>query len=239
MRAQKLKISALAIALFLFATASARAEEWDIRIGEVFMPVTAETLNAYNTAHNLGEFKQLTGMFYEGNYRLPFLPNVSVGPRFTFSYAKSADTTVSTSVLTPYNTNIQSHSANFIMRVDLLQWGVLRADAFGSIGTQGTKINIRTTADSGSLDKNFDGASSANTNAYGVSVSLGLWNVYIVGEAGIQYYNADSLNLMTGGTAPATVREVDFSGMYYSVGLMFTGIPFRNHDGAMKMGGKK
>jgi hypothetical protein len=92
-------------------------------------------------------------------------------------------------------------------------------DVFGGAGTAKTKMDIRTASGDGHYSRSADSL----ITAAGASVGIGFGNIYFMVEAG-QEWNRIT-NLSKTGPTSSSLNEIDLSGTYANVGILFNGLP--------------
>lgn len=114
---------------------------------------------------------------------------------------------------------VEQYSAGALVRVPLTEQDHFQFDVLAEIGGANTKIDVETS----SAGKGTFSKEAGLFGRAGASVGVGWPTFKIYLEAGQEWNNLN--NLKFEGNLANNVSEVDFSGPYYSVGLIFSGIP--------------
>ncbi|MNL54974.1 hypothetical protein D3C87_1783510 [compost metagenome] len=112
----------------------------------------------------------------------------------------------------------------FLARVPFYKTDIIKLDAFAGVGGSNTTMTVKT----GSMDGEYTRKESGDwvatpIAAAGMSFAIGYKQFYFVVEGGIESNKVDSLK--RSGTTSASIDTLDLSGSYFSVGLLFDGVP--------------
>ncbi|MNT43520.1 hypothetical protein D3C72_1799970 [compost metagenome] len=111
-----------------------------------------------------------------------------------------------------------------IARVPFVKTDIYRIDAFAGVGGTNTKLNVKTSSQDGEFTKSVGESWYASPYAAaGASVSVGYKFFYVVFEGGIESNKVKDLK--SSGTVNSSIDTLDLSGSYFSLGLMFDGVP--------------
>lgn len=125
--------------------------------------------------------------------------------------------------VTNYEAVLVQDEILLLARVPIYKQGALFSDIFVGVGGTNTNYRVRTATQSGELSKSAPKDWLASpAAAFGVSVGLGLNNIYGFIEAGYEYNKV--ANFDRTGTVSNTIQEVDLSSSYITFGILFDGI---------------
>lgn len=182
--------------------------------------VNPTSLNEAIAAQGLKKFDSLTQFGLEITY--PLLKYLDVGARLTARLANNEEQTPDPS--TDFSARIEQQSYLLVARVPFVKTDLLRVDAFAGFGGSNTVFKIKTAGQDGELTrKATEGWLATPYAAYGASVSIGHKWIYLVFEGGIETNKVDGFT--RSGSVNSNIDAMDFSGPYFSVGLMLDGIP--------------
>lgn len=183
--------------------------------------VEPKLLNSHLETQGLNEYSYISGIGIEVDY--PALTFFDLGIKATTFYDRVNEVAEpSANPDNPYYSSIQQSSLSLVGRLSLIETDLLRVESFGTIGAARTKVDIRTAAAEGKMYRGEKDWSSP-VSSYGVSVALGWSKFYIYVDAGIEHNRVDKLKHK--GTTPSFVTEVNLSGTFMAVGLLFNGFP--------------
>ncbi|MFN8791515.1 MAG: hypothetical protein ACK5Y2_08700 [Bdellovibrionales bacterium] len=128
------------------------------------------------------------------------------------------------SVATDYKAELDQDSVQLILRGNLYRGSLIRADLFAGAGGANTNLAIRTASQDGELSKKASDQDSFGSfiSSYGATLGIGYKWVYLIVEAGYEDNRISSLKRT--GTASTAIRDINLSGNFVSVGLLFDGI---------------
>ena len=145
---------------------------------------------------------------------------LNLGLRYTKRLI-SQDDSVTT---TDYKAEINQDVAALVARYAFLKTDMVRLDAVIGVGGSNTTYTLKTATQDGGLSKTGSPFATLYSTA-GVSLALGKGKFYFVLEGGLDSQKADKLD--RSGTINNNVNEIDLSGAYFNIGLMFDGIPIK------------
>ncbi|MGZ3690475.1 MAG: hypothetical protein ACXVAX_03165 [Pseudobdellovibrio sp.] len=124
---------------------------------------------------------------------------------------------------TNYQAELIQDEILLLARVPLYKEGILMADFFAGVGGTNTTYKLSTSTQSGQLTKTAPSDWVASpVGAAGISVGIGYNNIYGFIEAGYEYNKVS--NFQRTGTINSSVQELDLTGHYILLGIMFDGI---------------
>ncbi len=181
-------------------------------------------LNSLTTTDKVNSLSALNGLGFEADFHL--LPWLKGGIRYAGIWT----------LMTPDNAPnpptaflaVQQTKFGLILRVPLAEKDWLRFDLFGEAGSANTHIDLQTIGSG-------QGTFSKNGSIYeraGASLGIGWKSMYVFFEAAQEWNNLDGVSFA--GSLPNSITAIDLGGMYYGVGLIFSGIP-----SWVKIGGSK
>lgn len=145
--------------------------------------------------------------------------NVALGARGKYAYTKSKEIADPPAVVdNPYYAAVQQSQALAVIRVAIVKAPFMHLDVVGGAGISKTKFEIRSALGEWKYTKDNNFMTTA-----GVSVGFGWGGIFLYGEAG-QEWNKITDPKVSGANAPDE-NEFDMSGAYYSVGILFRGVP--------------
>ncbi len=125
--------------------------------------------------------------------------------------------------LTNYEAELIQDDVLLLARSAIYKQGLVLVDLFVGVGGTNTTYKVRTATQSGELTKSAPGDWFASpTAAAGVSVGVGYNNIYGFVEVGYEFNKVSSFQRT--GSVNASIKEIDFSGGYATVGILFDGI---------------
>lgn len=150
----------------------------------------------------------------------PVMTYLNVGLRYSKRLISQDEETDGGS--TDYKISVNQDVADLIARVPIYKSDYIRFDGVVGVGGSNTKYEIKTASQDGTLEKKGSPFASLHSLA-GLSFGLGKGQFYFVVEAGYDLNKVDGFE--RSGTVNNNVNTVDLSGGYFSLGLMFDGIP--------------
>lgn len=150
----------------------------------------------------------------------PTADKLNLGLRYTKRLI-SQDDSVAT---TDYKAEINQDVAALVARFAFLKTDIFRLDAVIGVGGSNTTYKLKTATQDGGLSKTGTPFATLYSTA-GVSLALGKGKFYFVLEGGMDSQKAESFERT--GTINNSVNEIDLSGAYFNIGLMFDGIPIK------------
>lgn len=207
---------------FLFTANSATAKEIPVQ-GRLFigqLGIDPKNTNETLEAEGLKKFDSINRMGIDITY--PLYKYLDVGMRYTKRLGEVEENPASSA--TDYKARIDQDSIMFLARVPFYQTDIIKLDAFAGVGGSNTTMTVKT----GSIDGEYTRKESNDwvatpIAAAGASFAIGYKQFYLVIEGGIETNKVDSLK--RSGTTSASIDTLDLSGSYFSVGLMFDGVP--------------
>jgi hypothetical protein len=193
------------------------------------LPVQARAFIGANTAdpENLnteltaGGLKKLEAVGQIGaEVVFPVFKLLSVGIR----YSKRANTVeeISNGGATDYKAVLDQQAALAVLRVPLFKTSLMTADIFAGYGGTNTTLELKTATQDGKFEKKTGDDWFANTmSSYGASIGVGFKRVYLIIEGGVENNKVD--NFKRTGTLNTNVNEIDLSGSFVTIGIMFDG----------------
>jgi hypothetical protein len=125
---------------------------------------------------------------------------------------------------TDYTAKIDQDSFMFLARVPFYKSDIVRLDVFAGAGGSNTTYTIKSASEDGSLSKKANSGWFATPYAAaGASVAVGYKWIYFVMEGGVESNKSDSLD--RSGTVSSSINNIDLSGGYLTIGILFTGVP--------------
>jgi hypothetical protein len=186
-----------------------------------------EQLNTYNQSQGLDEMKSVLGVGIEADARI--FANFLLGLRIEHFASRVGETAKpSANPNNPYFSSFSQTSASIVARVDVIKTDHFVVDVFGSLGNGSPRIDIRTAAGEGTLERDTSKSENTFISRYGATAGFGWSQIYLYVEAGAQNEKIDSLR--ASGYVPQSVKEIDFSGTYYTLGILFTGDAFKSRQ---------
>lgn len=165
----------------------------------------ADNVPAVDTIHNLGIEIGAAYKWFKFGTKFALTAQSATPPGATFPE--------------PGLLTINQTTAGLVGRLPLADTPNVMFDLFAEWGGVNTTIDIRTTTvGSGTLKK-----SGAFYQRAGASVGFGSKDLKLYAEVGQEFNKLTGMELS--GTLTTSVREVDLSGTYYSIGLIISGVP--------------
>ena len=222
MKSNKVKISKALVFLVILGFAKAGfADEFPAQ-ARLFIGstnVNPTNLNQEMTAQGLKEFTTAGKLGVEITY--PLKSWVNVGMRYNMRNFFQ-DETNSTDV-TNFEGSIKQDEVILLARLPVYKSEYVKVDVFAGVGGSNTTFKLRTLTQDGELSrKEANDWFAAVTSAAGVSAAVGYQNYFFVIEAGIESNKVDSFKRT--GTINNNIQNIDLSGSYVTVGVLFDGI---------------
>ncbi len=123
---------------------------------------------------------------------------------------------------TDYKVGIDQDIAALVGRFAFYKTEFLHLDAVVGVGGSNTTYEIKTATQNGSLTKKATPFATIYSTG-GLSLAVGKGKYYFVIEAGYDSQKIDGFD--RAGTINTNVKNIDLSGPYLTIGLMFNGIP--------------
>lgn len=216
------RIGLLSLASFFIHSSVVFAKDLPVQVRLFAGMVAATPSNANETleAQGLKKLENTSQLGLEITY--PLFKYLDVGARYTKTLADSEENPANAS--TDYNSKVDQDSVLLIARVPFLKSDIFRLDAFAGVGGSNTTFKIKTAAQSGELtSRASDGWFDSPYAAAGVSAAIGYKQFYLVFEGGYEMNKVSSFK--RSGTISNGLDTLDLSGSYFTVGLMFDGVP--------------
>ncbi|AHZ84006.1 hypothetical protein Bb109J_c1309 [Bdellovibrio bacteriovorus] len=207
--------------LIVSATASA-AVEIPVQ-ARFFAGMTGVKLDELNDSLEAQSMKKIEGVTQLGlEITYPVMKYLDVGARYAKKLADSEENPADPN--TDYSAKIDQDAFLLIARVPIIREDFYRVDAFAGVGGTNTKVTMKTLAQNGDYTKSVGESWYASPYAAaGVSLALGYKRFYFVFEGAIEHNKVDDLK--RSGSVSTSVNSLDLSGSYFTVGIMFDGIP--------------
>lgn len=189
-------------------------------------PPTA--LNNLTATDNVQKLNDLTGVGLEAVGK--FKPWLKVGTRIRGIW-NSVYPSNPPSPATAY-LSVSQYGGGVVARIPIIEKEWMQFDAFAELGLANTKIDIQTI---GSGRGTFTNNSGFYQRA-GASVGVGFPSAKLYFEAGQEFNNLNSMSFE--GTLSNNVSSVDFTGPYYAIGIIISGMPSWIKPGFISVGGK-
>lgn len=150
----------------------------------------------------------------------PVVTYINAGLRYS-KHLIGRDELTSTST-TDYQADVDQEVFDFVARMPFFKSQVIMADAVVGVGGSNTKYKMKSASQNGELEKK--GSPFATPHALaGVSVAFGYDKFYFVIESGYNVNKVDGFSKT--GNINDNVTQMDLSGSYLTLGLLFNGIP--------------
>lgn len=181
--------------------------------------VNSEELNTFTTAQGLKKMEGVSQLGLEITY--PIHKYLDVGARYAKKLADASEEPDNPG--TDYSVRLDQDAFMLMARVPFIKTDVYRVDAFAGVGGTNTKLTIKTAGQNGDLTKSVgDNWYASPYAAAGVSLSLGYKRFYVVFEGAYEMNKVKDFS--RSGSAGTDISELDLSGSYFTLGLMFDGI---------------
>ncbi|WP_148278753.1 hypothetical protein [Bdellovibrio bacteriovorus] len=206
--------------LILTATASAVEIPVQARLFAGMTPVAPGPLNDNLVTQNMKKIEGVTQLGVEITY--PVMKYLDVGARYAKKLADSEENPADPN--TDYTAKLDQDAFLLMARVPFVRTDIYRIDGFAGVGGTNTKVTMKSAAQNGDYSKSVgDNWYASPYAAAGISLALGYKRFYFVFEGGIEHNKIEDLK--RSGTVSSSVDSLDLSGSYFTVGLMFDGIP--------------
>lgn len=181
--------------------------------------INPSNLNQELANQNIKDFKSIANYGVEITY--PVLKFLDAGMRYTKRSAFQDE--VNSSSNTSYEATLSQDSILLLTRAPLLKTDIVRLDAFVGVGGSNTTLTLKTATQDGELSKRETNDWLASPYAsYGASLAIGYRQFYFIIEAGYETNKVDSFK--RSGNINNNIQNIDLSGGYASIGLLFDGI---------------
>lgn len=211
--------------LFLIAMASLESAfaAKDVPIqGRVFAGVGSADPKNLNTELEAQGLKTISSVYQlGGEATYSVLPVLELGIRYTKRYIERDEDPGS--LFTDYSAELSQESVALVGRIPVLKTKVLRLDGFAGVGGTNTTLKIKTATQEGELSKKDNQNWFAGYyTTVGGSVAIGYKYLFLIVEGGMETNKVS--NLTRTGTVNANVSEIDLSGSFFTLGLLFNGV---------------
>ncbi len=190
--------------------------------GRVFLGGTSVNPQNFNSAIEADGLKKLDKVTnYGAEITFPTFRFLELGARYTrrqFTQEENPENPA-----TDYAAKGTQNSYLLLARIPFVKSSMFRFDVFAGAGGSNTTIKIKTASYDGELSR------SAGSNWYatpyiatGASLGLGFKHILLYFEGGYESNKVDKFK--TSGTVNPAINNLDLSGSYFMVGLMFDGI---------------
>jgi len=217
---------ACVLSVLLFAVSAESTFAKDIPVqARLFAGTTKADPQDLNTELGVQGLKEVDSIAQYGvELSYPLLKFFDVGLRYSKRYVQRDELT--SMPLTDYKAQIDQDSALLIARIPFLKTNFIRVDAFAGFGGSNTTLTMKTATQDGELSrKDTSGWFASHYASYGGSMAFGYKQIYLVVEGGLETNKVSGLKRT--GTINSSVNEIDLSGSYVTVGLLFDGVPAR------------
>ena len=210
------KQSIIAAISFTLLCSFAQAE--DRGQGRLFIGSTQIDPKDVNDALEAQSMKKLDMINQMGvEITLPALKFLQAGFRFTHRLVKEEEATPNAA--TDYSTDVTQQVFAGVVRAPIVSRDYFKFDVVAGAGATSTEVKLKTGAVDGSLDKK--GFSSPMAFA-GASVAVGYKSFFFTIEGGYEY---NKVSGMKATNIPNAAEDLDLSGGYLTVGLLFDNVP--------------
>lgn len=183
-------------------------------------PVKLDTLNSNLESQNMKKIEGVSQLGLEITY--PLMKYLDVGARYAKKLADSEENPADPN--TDFNARLDQDAYLLIARVPFIRTDFYRVDAFAGVGGTNTKLTVKIPGQNGEYSKSVgENWYASPYAAAGVSLALGYKRFYFVFEGAIEHNKVNDLK--RSGTVNSNVDSLDLSGSYFTVGIMFDGIP--------------
>lgn len=218
----KFRIVFVTLLFFVIHTKFAEAKDIPVQ-GRFFAGTTGvdpKNVNETIEAQGLKKMDGATQLGLEITY--PLLKYLDLGVRYTKRLVNSDEQP--SDPATDYSANVNQDSVLLVARVPFVKSEFVRMDAFAGVGGSNTTFRIKTASQDGDLTRQeVAGWFATPYAAYGGSIAIGFKQVYLVFEGGFETNKVESF--ARSGSVSSNIDTLDFTGSYFTVGLMFDGIP--------------
>lgn len=212
----------MATTLLVFGFNAHAAGEF-IAQGRLFLGSTQQPglseVNASLRADGMATYPSVGQYGVEITY--PLKNFLNVGMRYHKTHQVAYEEPASSA--TNYEAELIQDEVMLLARVPIVKSGSLYFDVFAGVGGTNTSYEIRSATQNGELTKKEANDWFASPmGAAGASVGVGYNSVYAFLEAGYEYNKVSGFKRE--GTINNSIQEIDFSGSYILIGVMFDGI---------------
>jgi hypothetical protein len=178
-----------------------------------------DILNQEMTAQNLKEIDTVAHLGFEATHAA--FKFFEYGFRYTKRYAKQEELVANSA--TDYYGELNQESVMLVARVPVIKTNIIRFDLFGGVGGTNTTFKLKSATVDGEISKKEAGDwFAAPITSFGGSFGVGYKKFYLVVEGGIEANKIDKLKRT--GNISTNINEIDLSGAYFTVGLLFDGL---------------
>lgn len=216
------RICFLSLASFFIYPSAVFAKDIPVQVRLFAGMVAASPSNADETLElqGLDKLKNTSQLGLEITY--PLYRYLDVGARYTKILADSEENP--SNPVTDYNSKVDQDTVLLIARVPFIKSDLFRLDAFAGVGGSNTTFKMKTAFQNGELkSRAADGWFGSPYAAAGVSAGIGYKKFYFVFEGGYAMNKVSSFK--RSGNISNSLDTLDLSGSYFTVGLMFDGVP--------------
>ncbi|MNK55176.1 hypothetical protein D3C87_741840 [compost metagenome] len=218
----KIPMAWAALFLSLLSSNIAFAKEIPVQ-GRLFAgtyTINPTNVNETIEAQGLKKLDNATRLGVEITY--PLYKYLDVGMRYTKRLGDAEENPKDPN--TDYSAKIDQDSVLLLARVPLVKSDVFRFDVFAGVGGSNTTLKVKTSSQDGEFSRRASGDWLATPYAAaGGSFAVGYKQFYLVFEGGFESNKVDGFT--RSGSASNNIKTMDLSGSYFSVGLMFDGVP--------------
>lgn len=210
------------ILLMAIVCQTVNASDFMMVQGRIFLGGTSVNPQNFNAAIESDGLKKLDKVTnYGAEITFPTFHFLELGARYTRRQFTQEENPANAT--TDYAAKGTQNSYLLLARIPFVKSSMFRFDVFCGVGGSNTNIKIKTANYDGELSR------SAGSNWYatpyastGASLGLGLKHIFLYFEGG---YESNKVNkFKTSGTVNPAINNLDLSGSYFMVGLMFDGI---------------
>lgn len=166
-------------------------------------------------AQNMKKLDMINQMGVE--ITLPAFKILQAGFRYTHRLVKEEEATPNAA--TDYSTDVTQQVFAGVVRAPIVSRDYFKFDVVAGAGATGTEVKLKTGSVDGSLDKK--GFSSPMAFA-GASLAVGYKSFFFTIEGGYEYNKVSGMKATNINNA---VEDMDLSGGYLTVGLLFDNVP--------------
>jgi hypothetical protein len=215
--------SFLPLCLIAMASLESAFAAKDVPIqGRVFAGVGSADPKNLNTELEAQGLKTVSSVYQlgaEATYSV--LPVLELGVRYTKRYIERDEDPGS--LFTDYSAELSQESVALVGRIPVLKTKILRLDGFAGVGGTNTTLKIKTATQEGELSKKDNQNWFAGYyTTVGGSVAIGYKYLFLIVEGGMETNKVSNLNRT--GTVNTNVSEIDLSGSFFTLGLLFNGV---------------
>lgn len=216
------KSAIVACLLLLSVSTSFAANEIPVN-ARLFVGSTSVSPTDLNTSLESQSMKKVENITQYGvEIVYPAFRYLDVGVRYSHRTLNNDENPANAS--TEYAAKIDQDTYMFLARFPFLKSDVVRLDAFAGAGGSNTTYSIKSATEDGSLTKKSGAGWFATPYAAaGASVAVGYKWIYFVMEGGFESNKPDSFD--RSGTVSSNISNIDLSGSYLTIGILFTGVP--------------